>query len=109
MILAGCTVVVEEPDRPGRPQICTMEHRPVCARSDGRLRSFSNACMARAAGYRVVHPGACRRQSGQAPGPRICTREYRPVCARRGDGVRTFANACLARAEGYAVLEAGAC
>ncbi len=65
IILASCTVVVEEgpnrprPPRPDRPQMCTMEYNPVCARRGGQRRTFGNACTARAAGFRVVRPGEC--------------------------------------------------
>lgn len=48
----------QRPQRPGpgsgRPTICTREYRPVCATSRGRLRTFGNACEARAADYRIV-------------------------------------------------------
>lgn len=41
------------------PRFCTREYRPVCARRDGRLRTFGNACEADAAGWRVVGNGEC--------------------------------------------------
>jgi hypothetical protein len=41
------------------PRFCTKEYRPVCARRDGRLRTFGNACEADAAGWRVVGNGEC--------------------------------------------------
>jgi hypothetical protein len=47
-------------DRPDRPQACTREYRPVCARQGGSVRSFGNACMARAADYHVIGQGNCR-------------------------------------------------
>ncbi|MDZ5700158.1 Kazal-type serine protease inhibitor domain-containing protein [Chelativorans sp. M5D2P16] len=106
------------PDRPpngGRPpQACTREYAPVCARRDGRSRTFGNACTARAAGFRPVHPGECRQSSpGRPPDggrpPQACTREYAPVCARRGDRVRTFGNACEARAAEYRLIRPGEC
>lgn len=43
----------------GEPRICTREYRPVCARRDGRFRTFSNACEADAEGWRVVGNGEC--------------------------------------------------
>ena len=115
IILASCTVVAEEPPtrplppRPDRPQICTREYAPVCARAGSRQRTFSNACMARAAGFRVQHPGQCPPQSSRPDRPQACTMEYRPVCAKRGGSIRTFGNACGARAEGYRVIRPGAC
>lgn len=124
VILASCTVVVDEgpdrprPPRPDRPQICTQQYAPVCARDGRRERTFPNACTARASGARILHPGQCRAQSDRPdrPGrpdrperPQFCTREYSPVCARRGGSVRTFGNACTARAEGYRVMRPGTC
>jgi hypothetical protein len=107
-MLAGCVVVEEPPlpppPRPG-PPACTREYNPVCARRGGDTRTFSNACIARAEGYRIIHPGECRR----AEPPRMCTREYRPVCARRGPDTRTFGNACEAEAANYRVLYSGRC
>ncbi|MES0021947.1 MULTISPECIES: Kazal-type serine protease inhibitor domain-containing protein [unclassified Mesorhizobium] len=41
------------------PTFCTREYAPVCARRHGELRTFPNACEARAADYRVVEDGPC--------------------------------------------------
>jgi hypothetical protein len=41
------------------PRFCTREYRPVCARRDGRLRTFGNSCEADAAGWRIVGQGEC--------------------------------------------------
>lgn len=117
VVLAGCTVVVDDgpghrppPPRPGGPAACTFEHAPVCAVRGRDRQTFSNACMARSDGYRVVHAGACRSGGpGPMPPPRACTREYAPVCARRGRDVRTFGNACEARAADYRIIGAGRC
>ncbi|RWQ42705.1 MAG: peptidase [Mesorhizobium sp.] len=38
---------------------CTREYAPVCARRRGDLRTFPNACEARAADYRIVEDGPC--------------------------------------------------
>ena len=38
---------------------CTREYAPVCARRHGEMRSFPNACEARAADYRIVGDGPC--------------------------------------------------
>ena len=38
---------------------CTREYAPVCARRHGELRTFPNACEARAADYRIVGDGPC--------------------------------------------------
>lgn len=69
------------------------------------MRTFGNACEARAANYRIAYRGECRRMEE----PRVCTREYNPVCARRGDRIRTFGNACTADAAGYRVIRPGEC
>lgn len=112
-ILTSCTVVVDEgaerprPPRPDRPQVCTMEYNPVCARARGRERTFSNACMARAEGFRPVYQGKCRTHSERPQ--RACTREFAPVCARRGNIRRTFPNACTARNANFRIIRRGSC
>lgn len=118
--LSSCVVVDEGPSyrpRPPerRPVACTMEYNPVCGERHGKERTFSNACMARAKGFRIAHGGECRRggHNGPRPGDEqssgMCTREYMPVCARRGDRIRSFSNACMADAKGYRVLHPGQC
>lgn len=115
MVLAGCTVVVDDgpghrppPPRPGGPTACTYEYAPACGERRGDRQTFPNACLARADGYRIVHAGTCRRGPDREP-PRACTREYAPVCAQRGRDVRTFGNACEARAADYRIIGAGRC
>ena len=106
-ILASCTVVVEQP-RPGppppRPQ-CTNQLAPVCGQRNTQLRTFTNACHARADGFVVIANGECGRMTH----PRICTREVIPVCAQRNNRRQTFSNACLASVEGYRVVYGGRC
>ena len=93
---------------PDRPQVCTREYAPVCAVGrGGGPRTFSNACVARSEGYRVIYPGQCR---GQGAGrPQACPMIYAPVCAQRGWRIRTFGNSCQARADGYRVIRRGRC
>jgi hypothetical protein len=43
----------------GGGAFCTREYRPVCARQGRDVRTFSNACEADAAGWRVVGNGEC--------------------------------------------------
>lgn len=128
VMLASCTVVVDEgPDRPRPgpgprpgPEFCTREYDPVCGERRGDRETFSNACEADRAGYRIVRRGECRRggEGGWSGGggggggrdePRFCTREYRPVCAQRGGSVRTFGNACEADAAGFRVVDDRPC
>ena len=113
LALASCTVVVDEGPRPlppDRPQFCTREYDPVCARDGRDVRTFGNACSARAEGYRILYPGECRRGGpNRPPPPQFCTQQYDPVCARRGRDVRTFGNACEARADRYRILYEGRC
>ncbi|MGD9912513.1 MAG: Kazal-type serine protease inhibitor domain-containing protein [Rhizobiaceae bacterium] len=44
---------------PPGPQYCTREYAPVCARRRGDVQTFSNACEADAAGYRIITDGPC--------------------------------------------------
>ena len=106
--VAACTVVVHEPQPVApRPQACTREFAPVCGQRGNRRQTFSNACMARASGFAVVHRGQCAVSS---PGrPIACTLEHAPVCARRGSRERTFSNACNAQAAGFLVVHRGGC
>lgn len=107
MLFLAHAVDAQERGRPDRPQACTREYAPVCATGRGGRRTFSNACMARSEGFRVVHRGACRGQGAERP--QACPMIYAPVCARRGWRVRTFGNSCQARADGYRVIRRGRC
>jgi len=49
----------DRPGRPDRPQVCTREYAPVCARRGNNIRTFGNACEAQAASYRIVSRGRC--------------------------------------------------
>lgn len=126
LLLASCVVEEIPPPRPGPPPfppggpaICTREYAPVCARRGGDLRTFSNGCMARSDGYRVVDRGPCRAVQPRPPRPprpdrpdrppTMCPMIYAPVCAGRGGVARTFGNECQARAEGFRVLRDGGC
>lgn len=113
VVLAACTVVDGgPPPRPGPgsgPQLCTLDYNPVCARRDGQRRTFANGCLADRAGYDIVRPGECRRESTPVEPPRFCTRDYRPVCARRGGAIRTFGNRCEADVAGFRVIDNGPC
>lgn len=117
-ILASCVVVEEGPGMrpppplgppPGRGEICTREYAPVCGERRGERQTFGNGCVANAEGFRIVHPGECRRETGWQREPQACTREYRPVCAERRGERRTFGNACTAEAEGYQPIRPGEC
>jgi len=107
MTLSACTATVDtgptRPPGPSRPQMCTMEHAPVCGQRGNQSRTFSNACLARSEGFRVMHDGQCRASSMP------CTREFQPVCARQGSRTRTFDNSCLARSAGFTVQHRGEC
>jgi hypothetical protein len=105
--LSSSSAETQERFRPDRSQVCTREYAPVCATGRGGRRTFSNDCVARSEGFRVVHRGQCRGQG--ADRPQACPMIYAPVCARRGLRVRTFGNSCQARADGYRVVRRGRC
>jgi hypothetical protein len=110
IILASCVVEVDEtpPDRPG---ICTRDYSPVCAERGTREKTFSNACLARAAGWDVVGRGECRSIIVEPPRPEpiLCPQIYQPVCAVRNGRERTFGNSCEADASGWRVVSRGEC
>jgi len=110
-LLSACTVAVVDTPRPvPRPQACTFEHAPVCGQRGDRLRTFSNACLARAEGFRVVNRGQCRHPASLRPQqPSACSREFLPVCALRGNRRQTFSNACMARVQGFRPMHQGRC
>jgi len=69
LLLGGCAATTADTKSPvklqdceePRPQVCTMDYRPVCASlSDGSSKTFSNGCSA-CADSRVEgwHDGAC--------------------------------------------------
>lgn len=113
VLLSAC-VVAEGPIPgsgqfpPERPEFCTQEYAPVCARRGGDRQTFANACRAEVAGFRVVSGGECQLAGGPV-GPGFCTREYAPVCGRRGGNMRTFGNSCEAENEGYRIISFGQC
>ncbi|PWK63919.1 Kazal-type serine protease inhibitor domain-containing protein [Aminobacter sp. AP02] len=138
VMLASCVVVEEGPGprplppRPGPgPQFCTREYDPVCASRGSERQTFGNACMAEAAGFRIIRGGECRGggdtgwngggggwnggggsggwNGGGGGNEQFCTMEYRPVCGRRGGTLRTFSNSCQADAAGFRVVDQGSC
>ncbi len=112
-LTASCTVVVDDnspPPRPGPPGYCTRNFDPVCAARPGDRQTFPNACVAESRGYRILHPGECRRTGGIEPDDAvICPQIYAPVCARQGSNLRTFPNECQARGSGFNVVGDGPC
>lgn len=53
-------VIPPHAGRPERPEFCTREYAPVCARRGGSVRTFPNSCEAERGGYSVIGRGQCR-------------------------------------------------
>jgi hypothetical protein len=67
LLAAGSLAAAEQQPRP-RPTepaaksqtVCTMDYKPVCGLDkDGKQRTFSNECLAKAAGITAIYPGPC--------------------------------------------------
>ena len=110
LVLAGCTVVVDDRGPPPPPrdrdQACLAVYDPVCGDRRGERSTSGNACEAERDRARIIHPGECRRQP---PAPTACTREYNPVCGERNGQTQTYGNACVAEAERARILYSGEC
>jgi Kazal-type serine protease inhibitor-like protein len=49
----------KEPDA-RRPTVCTEQYAPVCGRVNNVIKTYSNACYARADGAEVIAQGPCK-------------------------------------------------
>lgn len=86
----------------GAQAACPTIYQPVCGIRNGRRSTYSNACVARRAGARIIARGQCRTQVQ-------CPAVYRPVCGIRNGRRQTYSNACVARRSGARVVAQGQC
>jgi hypothetical protein len=54
---------------PRRPTICTEQYLPVCGQRGSVIKTYSNACFARADGAKVIAQGPCSNET-HAPLPK---------------------------------------
>jgi hypothetical protein len=104
VLLAGL-VLVSTPRSADAAPICPHIHKPVCALNPAGVRStYPNACFARAAHARILHPGEC------FGGP-FCFFIYSPVCAINPATHKrqTYSNLCVAEHANATWLRNGAC
>ena len=69
-VVAGTVTAQVEPKdfSTRRPTVCTEQYSPVCGRTNGVLKTYSNQCYARADGADVITQGPCA-SSVVRPGP----------------------------------------
>jgi hypothetical protein len=84
----------------GRPSVCAMIYKPVCAGKTGRLKTYANPCLAARERALVITDGRC---------PSVCGAVFAPVCAQRQGRRRTYGNTCMARIARASIIHAGRC
>ena len=83
---------------------CPLIVLPVCGFKDGAKATYSNSCLARQAGARILHRGKC-------DGEGICTFIFLPVCGLDPQTKKpnTYPNLCVAENAGARLIHKGAC
>ncbi|KAG0015628.1 hypothetical protein BGZ81_011589 [Podila clonocystis] len=79
------------------PKACTMDYRPVCAKSStGTLQVFGNACTLKAHNCQRPKELFTFANNGECTDcPKACTKEYSPVCGVNAAGeYKVFGNEC---------------
>ena len=105
VIGAFLTTLSAAPTDAAAKLVCPRIYLPVCAlKRDGTRDTFPNACEARRARAKILHPGKCE-------GGPICPFIYLPVCAidPATGKPRTYPNLCVAESDNARWIRNGDC
>jgi hypothetical protein len=103
--LVGAVLTFSAMPQPADAAACPRIYRPVCALNPAGVRmTYANACVARAAHAKILHPGKCI-------GGQFCNFIWMPVCAINpfSNIPQTYPNLCVAEHDNAVWRHNGPC